>query len=145
MKKSRRLLPVQNLAEQRKKQAELRLGQAQQQLQAEQQKLLQLQDYLQEYQKDLLQTGQAGVTIEKLQRLQAFKQRLVDALDQQKKQIDFCEQTLAYTKQAWQMARGKERAMGSLVQRIQQQERQQEDKRQQQQMDELALLRPRQD
>ncbi|MFT5721069.1 MAG: flagellar FliJ protein [Motiliproteus sp.] len=145
MKKSRRLQPVQSLAEQRKKQAELQLGQAQQQLQAEQQKLLQLQNYLQEYQHDLLQTGQAGVTIEKLQRLQSFKQRLVDALEQQHQQIAFCEQTLTYTKQAWQLARGRERAMESLIQRSRQQEQQQEDKSLQRQMDELALLRLRRD
>ncbi|MEH6826353.1 MAG: flagellar export protein FliJ [Motiliproteus sp.] len=145
MKKSRRLQPVQDLAERRKKQAELQLGQAQQQLLAEQQKLQQLQDYLQEYQRDLLQTGQAGVTMEKLQRLQAFKQRLVGALDQQKNQIAFCERTLAYAKQAWQLARGRERAMESLIQRTQQQEQQQQDKQLQKQMDELALLRPRRD
>lgn len=145
MKKSRRLLPVQSLAERRKKQAELELGQAQQQLMAEQQKLLQLQEYLEEYQRDLLQTGQAGVTIEKLQRLQSFKQRLVGALEQQKKQIEFCEQTLVYARQRWQVARGREQAMESLIQRTRQQEQQQEDKQLQKQMDELALLRPRRD
>ncbi|MEH6470184.1 MAG: flagellar export protein FliJ [Halopseudomonas sp.] len=145
MKKSKRLRPVQNLAERRKKQAEQQLGQAQQQLQAEQQKLVQLQEYLQDYQRDLLKTGQAGVSIEQLQRLQSFKQRLVGALDQQKQQIEFCEQTLAYTKQAWQVARGRERAMGSLIERTQQQELQQEDKQLQKQIDELAMLRRHRD
>lgn len=145
MKKSRRLQPVRDLAERRKKMAEQQLGQAQQQLMAEQQKLVQLQNYLEEYQRDLLQTGRAGVTIEKLQRLQSFKQRLVGALDQQKKQLEFCEQTLAYAKQAWQLASGKEQAMVSLIQRTQQQEQQQQDKQLQRQIDELVSQRPRVD
>tara|TARA_R110002167_G_scaffold741_5_gene3250 strand:+ start:1784 stop:2221 length:438 start_codon:yes stop_codon:yes gene_type:complete len=145
VKKSRRLQPVQDLAERRKKMAEQQLGQAQQQLMLEQQKLLQLQNYLEEYQRDLLQTGRAGVTIEKLQRLQAFKQRLVGALDQQQKQLEFCQQTLAYAKQKWQLARGKEQAMTSLIQRTRQQELQQQDKQLQKQIDELISQRPKVD
>ena len=138
MKKSQRLRPVQHLAERRRQQAEQQLGQAQQQLVAEQQKLLQLEQYLDDYQQNLLATGQAGVGIEQLQRLQSFKHRLLDALAQQRKQIEFCEQLLEQAKQQWHAARGRERAMGSLIERTVDQELLEEDKRLQKQLDELA-------
>lgn len=141
MKKSKRLQPVQQLAERRRKNAEQQLGQAQQQLLAERQKLVQLQDYLGDYQKELLSTGQAGVTMEQLQRLQSFKQRLLDALAQQKQQIQFSEQLLEQAKQAWQVASGREQAMSSLISRTQNQEQQQDDKRLQKQIDELTQSR----
>ncbi len=141
MKKSKRLQPVQQLAERRRKNAEQQLGQAQQQLLAEQRKLVQLQDYLVDYQKELLTTGQAGVTMEQLQRLQSFKQRLLDALAQQKQQIQFSEQSLEQAKQAWQVASGREQAMSSLISRTQNQEQQQDDKRLQKQIDELTQSR----
>lgn len=141
MKRSKRLQPVQNLAEQRRKSAEQQLGLAQQQLLAEQNKLVQLQTYLDDYQQDLLKTGRAGVTMEQLQRLQAFKQRLLDALAQQQRQITFSEQILDQAKLVWQAARGREQAMGSLISRAQDQELQQEEKTLQKQIDELTQSR----
>ena len=141
MKRSKRLQPVQNLAEQRRKNAEQQLGLAQQQLSAEQNKLVQLQTYLDDYQQDLLTTGRAGVTMEQLQRLQAFKQRLLDALAQQQRQIVFSEQLLGQAKSVWQAARGREQAMGSLIARTQNQEQQQEEKALQKQVDELTQSR----
>ena len=141
MKKSKRLQPVQQLAEQRRKAAEQQLGKAQQQLLAEQQKLVQLQDYLDDYQKELLRTGQAGVSMEQLQRLQSFKQRLLDALAQQQQQIVFSQQFVEQAKQGWQVARGREQAMSSLISRTQNQEQQQEDKQLQKQIDELTQSR----
>jgi flagellar FliJ protein len=143
MKKSKRLRPVQQLAEQRRKNAEQQLGQAQQQLMAEQQKLVQLQQYLDDYQQDLLRSGRAGVTMEQLQRLQSFKQRLLDALAQQRQQIEFSEQSLEQAKRVWQAARGREQAMGSLISRTQDLERQREDKQLQKQIDELSMVRAR--
>lgn len=141
MRKSKRLLPVQRLAEQRRKTAETILGQAQQQLLAEQDKLEQLRVYLADYQRDLLSTGRAGVSMEQLQRLQSFKQRLVDALAQQQQQIEFSEQAVGRAKLAWQATRGREQAMDSLISRTRGQEQQQDDKRLQKQIDELTQSR----
>ncbi|MEH6649257.1 MAG: flagellar export protein FliJ [Motiliproteus sp.] len=141
MKRSKRLKPVQNLAEQRRKSAEQQLGLAQQQLSAERDKLVQLQTYLDDYQQDLLTTGRAGVTMEQLQRLQVFKQRLLDAVTQQQRQISFSEQLLEQAKLVWQTARGREQAMGSLISRTQEQERQQEEKGLQKQIDEMTQNR----
>ena len=141
MKKSKRLLPVQQLAERRRKNAEQVLGQAQQQLQAEQDKLVQLRTYLEDYQRDLVTTGKAGVTMEQLQRLQSFKQRLGDALGQQQRQIEFSAQAVDQAKLAWQATRGREQAMDSLISRIRGQEVKQEDKQLQKQIDELTQSR----
>ncbi len=141
MKKSRRLMPVQQLAERRKKAAEQQLGQARQQLSAERDKLIQLQSYLADYQRDLVVTGQAGVGIEQLQRLQSFKQRLFDAVAQQQRQIEFAEQVVEHSLRAWQISSGREQAMASLISRTRTQEQQLEDKQLQKQVDELAQSR----
>lgn len=143
MKRSQRLKPVQQLAEQRRKQAEQALGQAQQRLLAERQSLVQLEEYLADYQRQLLETGQAGVAMEQLQRLQSFKQRLLDALAQQRLQITFCEQAVAQAKIAWMQASGREKAMGSLVDSARQQEQLQADKQLQKQLDEQSQQRLR--
>ncbi|RDE22416.1 flagellar export protein FliJ [Motiliproteus coralliicola] len=141
MKRSKRLRPVQHLAERRRKEAEQQLGAAQQQLLAEQQKLVQLEQYLADYQQSLLQTGRDGVAIDQLQRLQSFKHRLLDALAQQRRQIEFCRQLLDRAKQTWHQASGRERAMESLIDRAAQQEARDEEKLLQKQIDELAQSR----
>jgi len=141
MKRSKRLGTVLQIAEQRKREAEQRLGMAQQTLVAERDKLVQLEAYLRDYQQSLISQGQKGVTIEVLCRMQSFKDRLLVAIDQQKQQILVAEFNLEQVKRTWQACHGRHRAVGALQERIVDQEQRAEDKQLQKLVDEMAAAR----
>lgn len=141
MKRSKRLGTVLQIAEQRKREAEQRLGVAQQTLVAERDKLVQLENYLQEYQQALINQGQQGVRIEALRRMQSFKDRLLVAIEQQKQQIGVAEFNLAQVKHTWQSCHGRHRAIGALQERVVEQEQRAADKQLEKLIDEMVAAR----
>lgn len=114
MKRSRRMVPVLNLAR-REEEAALRLcGQAQQTLDDALAKLEQLQDYCVEYRQRLDQTG-TGVDLARLQSARHFLERLHDARRQQQAEVERLRQQQAQIRAQWLKTRHHSESLNKLT------------------------------
>ena len=139
MTRSERLNPVRRVTEAREQDAARELGECQQQLQRLQQQLLELEGYRREYQAHYQQSGQAGITAQRLLQLQQFLANIDKAVAQQQQEILAAERRCEERRQRWFAARGRSQALDKVAERYQEDERQQQGRREQKESDEFAL------
>lgn len=138
MTRSKRMRPILDIAETREKEAATVLGVAQQALEQQQQRLQDLEQYRQEYNAYVQQVGAQGVTASRLQDLYRFVNSLDSAVGQQTRMVEVARQHVAAKLRAWQDARGKHKALGKVIERLQDDEEKAVAKREQKETDEFA-------
>lgn len=138
MSRSKRLQPVQQITETREKEAARALGECQQQLAQLQQQLTELERYREEYRGHYQQSGNAGITAQRLLQLQQFLAKIDQAIEQQQQAIINGEAQCEVKKQLWFQARGRTQALDKVAERYRDDERQQQNRREQKENDEFA-------
>ncbi|MGF6455457.1 flagellar export protein FliJ [Pseudomonas frederiksbergensis] len=140
-----RLAPVVEMAEKAEKTAVLRLGHFQGQVRLAESKLADLENFRLEYQEQWIVRGSSGVSGQWLLGYQGFLARLGTAIDQQRQSLNWHQNNLNKSREAWQQAFARVEGLRKLVQRYRDEARQLEDKREQKLLDELSQRLPRQD
>ncbi len=138
MKKSRRMQPLRRVAESKEQQAATELGQAQQQLQSQINRLNELLTYKDEYLGRFQQTGQNGISMDRLQSFRSFLDKLELAVEQQKQAVKIAEQLVEKRKHQWFSSRDKVKIFDNVISKIVDQELQQEQKQEQKESDDRA-------
>lgn len=116
MKRSQRMKPVVDIAQQKTDLALRQLGQSNAQWQQETQQLNDLINYKQEY-LNKLRHGEMTMTAKKVLELRGFLEQLDQAIAAQQAQVDNSLKQLQYHQSLWQQAHSKQKAMTSLVDR----------------------------
>jgi flagellar FliJ protein len=140
-----RLAPVVEMAEKAEKAAVLRLGHFQGQVRLAESKLADLENFRLEYQEQWIVRGSSGVSGQWLLGYQGFLAQLGTAIDQQRQSLNWHQNNLNKSREAWQQAFARVEGLRKLVQRYMDEARQLEDKREQKLLDELSQRLPRHD
>jgi flagellar FliJ protein len=140
-----RLAPVVEMAEKAEKAAVLRLGHFQGQVRLAESKLADLENFRLEYQEQWIVRGSSGVSGQWLLGYQGFLAQLGTAIDQQRQSLNWHQNNLNKSREAWQQAFARVEGLRKLVQRYMDEARQREDKREQKLLDELSQRLPRHD
>ncbi|MBV7492784.1 flagellar export protein FliJ [Pseudomonas sp. NPDC086112] len=140
-----RLAPVVEMAEKAEKTAVLRLGHFQGQVRLAESKLADLENFRLEYQEQWIVRGSSGVSGQWLLGYQGFLAQLGTAIDQQRQSLNWHQNNLNKSREAWQQAFARVEGLRKLVQRYRDEARQLEDKREQKLLDELSQRLPRHD
>ena len=114
------------------------MAKTQQKRRQSEEKIAMLNQYRDECQSTQHSAQKIGLTGQQLRNQHAFVDKITEAIDQQNKEIDFLNSTLAYQQQQWQLALLEQRKYEALVQREQHKQRQKENKRDQKMNDEFA-------
>jgi len=138
-----RLAPVVDMAEKAEKTAVMRLGHFQGQVKVAQSKLDDLEAFRLEYQEQWIVRGSSGVSGQWLLGYQGFLAQLGTAIDQQRQSLNWHQNNLDKSRDAWQQAFARVEGLRKLVQRYIDEARQLEDKREQKLLDELSQRLPR--
>lgn len=142
MTRSKRMKPVQQLAQNREQQAVQKLGQSLQYLQAQQTKLAELRAYRDQYARDFEASGGGGLGATRVQDYRIFLGRLSEAVHQQEAIIAQCCVSHEKTRQQWMESRGRSRAVDKLVDRYFLEENKQLDRKEQKEQDDRAQRSP---
>lgn len=145
MTRSKRLEPVQRLAEERSNEAGRVFGERQQFLQTQQQRLDQLEQFRDEYKQGRLTAGEAGLDAYRLRDYNAFIARIDEAVKQQRALVESVREEVEALRLAWMESLGHSRAMDKAVDRMRKDEYRDREKREQSLLDELAQRRVRGD
>ncbi len=143
MTKSKRMQPVQHVAQGREQDAVHKLGQSQQFLDAQKSKLEELRSYRDQYARDFAESGETGVNATRLQDYRIFLNRLGEAVRQQEALICQCENQHEQTRKQWIKSRTHSQAIGKVVERYQAEEYIARERRDQQEQDEHSQRRPK--
>ncbi|WP_314408190.1 flagellar export protein FliJ [Pseudomonas kuykendallii] len=133
-----RLVPVVDMAEKAEREAARMLGRCQTQLGQVENQLNELHRYRGDYQKQLVNQGQQGVSGQWLINYQRFLSQLETAVAQQQRNVDFHRENLRKARDAWQTCYTRLEGLRKLVQRYIEEARAADEKREQKQLDELA-------
>jgi flagellar FliJ protein len=139
-----RLAPVVDMAEKAEKTAVLRMGHFQGQVRVAESKLADLEAFRLEYSEQWIVRGSSGVTGQWLLGYQGFLAQLGTAIDQQRQSLQWHQNNLDKSREAWQQAFARVEGLRKLVQRYIDEARRLEDKREQKLLDELSQRLPRQ-
>lgn len=142
MSRSKRMKPVQRVAESREQAAVQKLGQSQQFLDAQRTKLEELRAYRDQYSKAFQTSGGQGLGANRLQDYRVFLARLNEAIRQQEAITAQCTSQHEQTRQQWVETRSHHQAIDKVIQRYRSEEQKARDRREQQEQDERAQ-RPR--
>lgn len=132
---SKRLEIVKRLAELKQQRAAETLGRAITDAQAQQQQKAMLEEYQSDYSNRFVSQGAEGINGYGLLNYRQFFTNLNNANEAQKERISFSEQQLAYRRQEWQAAYGKQVTLEGLIDRKKLAEDIEEDKKQQAELD----------
>ena len=143
MTRSKRMQPVQHVAQGREQDAMYKLGQSQQFLDAQKAKLEELRAYRDQYANDFALSGENGVSATRVQDYRIFLGRLGEAVRQQEALIAQCEAQHEQTRQQWVASRSHNQAIGKVIQRYQAEENIVEERREQQEQDERSQRKPK--
>lgn len=135
MKKSQRITPIKNLAENAESKAAQQLGVSQQTLQQEKDRLNDLITYRQEYLQRFNDSGKAGMSGSQLQQYQNFIHQLDAAIYQQRQRIEQLSVQCQQARDQWQQKHNRTQALDKTIQRFQNQERHQENKKEQREVE----------
>ena len=138
MTRSKRMQPVQQLAQSREQKAVQKLGQSQQYLQAQQAKLEELRAYRDQYARDFEASGGDGLGARRVQDYRIFLGRLSKAVRQQEDVIAQCCARHEQTRHQWMESRGQSRAFDKLVDSYRREENKQLDRKEQKEQDDRA-------
>lgn len=138
MTRSKRMQPVQQLAQSREQKAVQKLGQSQQYLQAQQARLEELRAYRDQYARDFEALGGAGLGATRMQDYRLFLTRLGDAIRQQEAAIAQCCTRLEQSRRQWMESHGQSRAVNKLVDQYRREENKQLNRKEQKEQDDRA-------
>jgi flagellar FliJ protein len=142
MTRSKRMQPVQRLAQNREQQAVRRLGESQQHLQSQQNKLEELRAYRDQYARDFETSGGGGLDAARVQDYRVFLNRLNEAIRQQEAVIAESRVRHEESRQRWVESRSENQAIDKLVDRYRLEESKQRERREQKEQDDRAHRRP---
>ena len=138
MSRSKRMKPVQRVAESREQAAVQKLGQSQQYLDAQRARLEELCTYRDQYSASFQASGGQGLNASRLQDYRVFLSRLNEAIRQQEAIIDQCTSQHEQTRQQWVETRSHHQAIDKVIERYRSEEQKNRDRREQQEQDERA-------
>lgn len=134
-KKSERLTPVKQLAENREKHAALRMAASSQTYQAGLLQLEKLTRYRDEYIAQFKTRGQQGISAARLIEYQAFVQKLDQAIEHQKVQVDKLRHDMGHKQQTYQASHNRKRAVEKVIDRSRAHENKTQESREQSELD----------
>lgn len=137
MSPSRRLRPVQQVAESKEKKAAQHMGRARVHLAQEEAKLEQLRQYHHEYLERFQQAAASGMSATQLQEYRAFLAKLDEAIRQQEKVVAASVADHSSHKDNWKQKRTRTQALGKVVERYRDEERKAADRTEQKESDDL--------
>jgi len=138
MTRSKRMQPVQRIAEMRERDAARELGNAQRVLQEQEGRLAELRAYQAEYARNFETLGSAGISAARFQEYQRFMASLNQAIEQQQVVVQNAIRACNQRKQLWQQAYGKSKSLDKVVERYCEQEQYEQGQREQKAVDEMA-------
>lgn len=141
VRRSKKMEPVERLAEMREESALKRLGEALQALEAEEARRDQLEDFLREYRQRIQDAGRAGISGETMRGYIRFTEQLGDLIVAQGEQIRQARLRLDTARSGWQQLHGRRRAVTTLIERFRAREAREADRREQKESDELVSQR----
>ncbi len=140
MKRSKRLVPVVNIATKATDSALVEMGKANAVWLKEKQQLEELQHYKLDYLNRFRQGDAAVMSAQKIVELRGFLTQLDQTIQVQEHQVEIAYQQLERTRSIWQQTRSKEQVMQSLVERYHQEETQIALKQEQKMSDEHTAI-----
>jgi flagellar FliJ protein len=135
MVNSKRFKPIADLARDSEREAAKALGAALQRLNDSKEQLQQLYSYREEYAQRLQQTGQQGMSAQKLNEYRHFITKVNAAIESQTAVVEQTQAALEEKKKFWFAKRGRSKAMDSVLDHYLEDERKQLDKREQREQD----------
>ncbi|TCK18842.1 flagellar FliJ protein [Thiogranum longum] len=138
MSRSKRMKPVQRVAESREQAAVQKLGQSQQFLDAQRARLEELCAYRNQYSQSFQTSGGQGLNANRLQDYRVFLSRLNEAIHQQEAIIVQCTSQHELTRQQWVETRSRHQAIDKVIERYRSEEQKNSDRLEQQEQDERA-------
>lgn len=138
MTRSKRMIPVVKVAENREQAAARSLGEVQQRLAAQQCKLEELVTYRDQYSSEFQQRSGQGMGVARLQDYRVFLARLNEAIQQQQQVVERCQQDCERQRRYWMSTRTRTQALGKVVDRYHREEQHLLERREQHASDERA-------
>lgn len=132
---SKRLQPVQRVAQSREKDAARELGDSQRRMRDQEAKLEDLQRYHQEYLERFQDTARKGMTASQMQEYRAFLEKLDLAIQEQEKVVQASKSECVTRKEHWQQKHVRTKALGKVMDRFKSAEQKILDKREQNETD----------
>ncbi|NOY71509.1 MAG: flagellar export protein FliJ [Gammaproteobacteria bacterium] len=141
MYKSKRLKPIEQLAEEKELAAAKNLGASLNLVAERKKKLEELDFYRTEYSQRFQSTNNAPTLAYQFHDFRNFLHRLDLVIEEQKKLLLFSEQDVIEKKKIWKACRSKAKALGKVVSRLEVVELMQETRQEQKELDERSLRR----
>lgn len=138
MRRSRRLLPVVEIARRKACEGARALAYIQQKLQTEQAQLQQLHTYLEEYRASIQQQGVAGVTVQHLRLYHDFSHNVERAIEQQGRQVQVVAGQVEQIRHHWQQLDARHKGLEKLQQRLLKDEERLAERQSQKEQDEFC-------
>jgi len=138
MKKSKRLKPIEDLAEEKERVAAKNLGISLNIVAEREKKLAELDLYRTEYSQRFQSTNNAALSAYQFHDFRNFLHRLDLVIEEQKKLILFGKQDVAEKREAWQVCRTKAQALEKVVIRLEMEELMHETRQEQKELDERS-------
>lgn len=138
MTPSKRLKPVQRLADSREKKAAKHFGDSQRNLVASKAKLEELRQYHAEYLQRYEKAARAGMTSAQLQEYQAFIAKLNEAIRAQEQIVETSQLDKSNKQATWRQKHTRIRALDKVVERYEKEEARMSEKREQDEADERS-------
>ncbi len=135
MSPSKRLSPVQRVAQSREQKAARHMGESHKNLLAEEAKLVQLKQYHEEYLLRFEQAARKGINSSQLQEYRAFLDKLGGAINQQERVVADRKVDHGSKKDDWRETHTRTQALDKVVRRYQQQEQKSADRQEQKESD----------
>jgi len=139
MTRSKRMQPVQRVAQNREQNAVQKLGQSQQNLDAQRARLEELRAYRDQYARDFELSGGSGLDATRVQDYRVFLNRLGEAIRQQETLIEQCCSQHEQTRQQWIKTHTHSQAIDKVVSRYRREDHRQQDLKEQREQDERSL------
>ncbi len=136
MSPSKRLKPVQRVAESKEQKAARNMGHSRKALNAEEVKLNQLKQYHQEYLQRFEAAARKGISAKQLQEYRAFLNKLDDTVRQQEQVVAASRLDHSSNQSEWRKKHTRTQALNKAVTRFQQQEKAKAERNEQQESDE---------
>ncbi len=136
--RSERLNVVQKVAEGREQTAAREMAKARTRMEETEKRLNELILFREEYERNLMEKGSAGMNVLRMREYHLFLSRLEQATTFQRNTLEQSKLALAHKQRAWEILRGRVVAIEKLITRYQQQEQLDNSRREQKDSDEYA-------
>ncbi len=140
---SKRLQPVQRVAQSKENDAARELGDSQRRMRDQEAKLGDLKRYHQEYLERFETTARQGMSAKQMQEYRVFLEKLDRAIKEQEKVVRASKSECVTRKEQWQQKHVRTQALGKVMDRFRSAERKVVDKREQDETDDRNQRGPR--